>query len=95
MTVTVNSNSNSSHFMLLDIKKLCSSTIYSEQILQRLSIHLERPLCCQKTLFSELNLVRVNKWSKFLGYFGEKITFFLGTSERCLDWIFDNLERIF
>ena len=95
MTVTVNSYSNSSHLMLFDIKKLCPSTIYSEQILQRLSIHLKRPFCCPKTLFSELNLARVNNWSKFLGYFCERTTFFLGTSERCLDWIFDNLERIF
>ena len=71
--------------MLFDIKKLCPSR-YSEQLLQRLSMHLKSLFCCPKALISELNLARVNTRSKFLGCFCERITFlFLNTFERCLN----------
>ena len=92
--ITLKSSSNlslltrdsSSHLMLFDIMKLWLSTIYSEQILQSLTLHLKSPFCCPKALFSVLNLARVNNWSNFWDCFCEKITFlFLNTSGRCLD----------
>ena len=84
------------HLTLFDIMKPCSSTIYSERILQCVSIHLKSPFFCRKALISVFNLARVANWSKFLGYFWKRTTLlFLNTSERCLDWIFDNLQRIF
>ena len=55
----------SSHLMLFDIMKLCCSTIYNKQILQRLSIRLKSPFFCRKTLISLLNLALASFWVAF------------------------------
>ena len=60
----------SSCLILLNITKLLPLFTYNEQILQRLSIHLNSPFSC--ILVSVLNLALDNKRSKFFGCFWAK-----------------------